>query len=572
MVCAVRALFAACANLLRIALAPLWLVVRAVARPQGAWVELRLAPHLREIATPQPLWRRVLRRARPERVTSLEDVRELCRRIAQDPRRRGLCVHVPPLSAGWAACASVRQALGQLRAAGKSVVCYLPQGAASRELYVALAADRVFASPPSSIAPLGVASGPMYLKPLLDRIGIEVQVQAIGEYKSAAEPVLRESMSEPAREQLSALLATLHRALAEALAERTGFDAARVQAVFDRGLMTAEHACALGVVDAVVYEDELAARLEASAPSLVPAARYLRHARAVFWQPLRAAPYLAVVAVRGAIVTESAGFGRTTADLTSIVTSLREVAADPLARAVVLYVNSPGGSALASDLIHREVVRLAEHKPVVAYFSDVAASGGYYIAAPCARIVAQAVSITGSIGVISVKATIGGLLERLGVRAEVVRTSEHADMFSVARKLSGDEERMLAEHAQALYARFVAVVASGRKRTAQEIDAVARGRVWSGRDALAQGLVDVLGGFDCAVDQARSLVSGLRADARARLMPRVHAARGPMPPPAHTPAAAALLASLVPDEILSWPALLRHESVLFYAHSAVDIG
>ncbi len=586
MVCAVRALFRILSNLLRVVLVPVWLAVRLLTRPKGPWLELRVASKLNELSVAAPAWQRFLPRAQRPKSTSLADVRELCSKIAADSQIRGLLVHLPSLGSGWAGCEALRQSLVQLRAAGKLVVCYLPEGGGSKELYVALAGDRIIASPHSSIAPLGLASGPLYLKRLLDRVGVEVQVQATGEYKSAAEPATRDTMSGPVREQLDALLGTLHEALAGALAARTGMDTARAAQVFARGLLTAAEARELGVLDDVAYEDQLGAQLgslEAGgaqpAPVPMPAAAYLRWSRMAIWKSVRVAPHIAVVSVRGTIVTQGVGLGGGSARLATVVAALREVRLDKRARAVVLYINSPGGSALASDLIHREVVRLAEQKPVVACFGDVAASGGYYIAAPCARIVAQSVAITGSIGVISVKATISGLLERLGITAETVRTSEHADMFSIARKFSAGEEQNMTEHTRALYGRFLEVVATGRKRAVSEIAEVARGRVWSGRDALAHGLVDVLGGFDRALDEARALVSDLSPDDRKKLLPVVHVSKSPEPPspyaapaPAAITAFGALLGALPPQELALAELLFTRENTLYVAVVPADLG
>ncbi len=537
-----------------------------------------MSAHLVELPPGEPFWRRFLPH-KPLPATSIEEVRELTRLLARDPQVRGMLVHVPPLIAGWAACASLRECLLALRKAGKQVVCFLPEGGGSRELYVALGGDRICLGPLTAFSPLGLASGPFYMKQLLDRLGVEVQAQACGEYKSAAEPALRDDMSEPARRQLVELLGSLHGELARALCERPGFTAALAQAVLAKGLLTARAARECGLVDALRYEDELASELLPDGDphrAFVDATRYLRFHRAKLWVPVRKPSYIAVVPVRGTIVSEPFGPMPGGAVLATVVAGLRELAKDAAARAVVLYVNSPGGSALASELIHREVQRLARQKPVVAYFADVAASGGYYIAAPCQRIVAEAVTVTGSIGVISVKVAINGLLDKLGVTPQVVQTAAHADMFSVARKLTDDEQGMLQAHADELYARFLEVVAEGRGRTREEVDAVARGRVWSGRAAQEHGLVDVLGGFDRALDEARALVPDLSVEARARLLPHVHSVKSRKPlraEPMQGPADAlvALLANL-PDGALFAAAIQRHEPTLYYAAGLSDLS
>ena len=567
------ALLRALSNLLRLALLPLWFTARLLARPRSPWLELRLSTRVQDLQARVPLWQRLMPQFAPkQQATSLEELREAVRVLVTDSRIVGLLLHMPGLEAGWAACASLRDIVLSVRAAGKQVVCYLPEGGGSRELYVALAADRVVLAPPASVAPLGLAAQPFYVKGLLDRVGVEVQVQATGEYKSAAEPALRESMSEASREQSSALLAAMHDALVSALHARPGMDAARIEAVLARGLMTAGNARDLGLIDDVAYEDELLGKLSPGLPPHrppMPLSRYLRWNRAALWHPVRDEPYIAVVPVRGTIVGTGFRLGPAAAELSNIVGSLRAAARDPRARAVVLYVNSPGGSAHASDLIHREVQQLAARKPVVAYLGDVAASGGYYVAVACRRIVAQPVTITGSIGVISIKVAIEGLLARLGIRSDVLQTAPHVDMFSLARKFTGDEERMMQAHAAELYARFLEVVAQGRGKTAEDIHKLARGRVWSGRDALAHELVDVLGGFDSALDEARGLLTdmppGDRAKLRARAVVPRHSATPA--PPLETAAVLLALERFLPDGLVLASSLLRQEPNLYYAAS-----
>jgi protease-4 len=226
--------------------------------------------------------------------------------------------------------------------------------------------------------------------------------------------------------------------------------------------------------------------------------------------------------MRGTITGDRGGLGGTTLRHAQLAAVLRGVKADPKARAVVLYIDSPGGSALASELIHREVERLARVKPVVAYFGDVAASGGYYIGCACARVVAQPLTITGSIGVVSAKFAVPKLFARLGVHPQLLRTAPSADMFSFARVLTGTEEGVMQAHADELYQRFLTVVANGRKRAVAEIEPLARGRVWIGRDAHERGLVDVLGGLDRALEEARSLLGELSSEARSALKARVY--------------------------------------------------
>jgi protease-4 len=515
-------------NMVRVVLAPILLVARWRARSQSRWVVLQLQPRLVQFRVREKLWRRLLARAPERRVTALDELGRLARQIARDPKFPGLLLYVPGLEASWPLCEAVCELLAELRRAGKQVVCYLPEGGGNRELLIALACDRIFLAPFSSLGPLGVAAGPAYVRPLLDRLGVAVQAQACGEYKSAAEPALRASISEPAREQLQALLDSRQRALLEALARR-GLNDDQVREVFRGGLLSAQAALDARVIDGLAYEDELAQRLglpESSSDKLKrrfrSAGAYLQLHEARIWRPLRAGACIAVVPLRGTIIgSGGGGLMRATLQPAALATRLRALASDPQVRAVVLYIDSPGGSALASELMHREIVRLGAKKPVVACFGDVAASGGYYLACGCKRIIAPPLGITGSIGVISVKLSAAELFANLGIHPQLLRTAPSADMFSVARALTPDEETFMRAHADETYARFLEVVAQSRARSVAEVEPLARGRVWSGRDAHERGLVDVLGGLPRALDEARGLVPDLSAAARAALEPRL---------------------------------------------------
>jgi protease-4 len=485
----------------------------------------------------------LLRRARRgDGIGSLVELRRLATLIARDPRIDGVLLHVPDLKAGWATCTTLRDALVGLRAAGKRVVSYLPKGGGNREFYVAWAGDRVLITPNAPVSLLGVGSQSLYLKPLLDRIGVRAEVHAHGEYKTAAEPMLREAMSEPQREQLSALIAGVQDELVAAAASRPGFDIERARTLFERGVWGAEAALEQGVVDATCYEDELVGELTGeSDPRARPwsSARYLAWRTQRLWRRVRSQPVIAVVQVHGTI-TDSASALPTTqvAVQRTIVGALRRARRSSRARAVLLHVDSPGGSALASDLIHRELLRLREKKPIVAYFGDVAASGGYYVGAPCQRIVAQPTTVTGSIGVVSLRMLLGDVVERVGVRPQILRGMPHSDMGSPFRPLDADEQEMLRIETDAIYRRFVRVVAEGRGRSLEQIDEIARGRVWSGADALKRGLIDELGGFDRAVAVLTELAPDLKGLTQDEVALQLWAGPASEPPPASAPAAA----------------------------------
>ena len=558
-------------NLMRLLTAPLWYLGRAASRPRSRWVHVRLRPRLVEIERPVPFfvdWIPGLAEARP---TSLTLLRELADFVVEDDRIEGVVFDVPPLVAGWATCQSLRDILLRLRESGRQVVVYLPQGGGNRELYVASAADRVLASPHAQLSPLGLAASVTYFKGLLDHAGVEVEVHRRAEYKTAAEPAMRDSMSEPQREQTEALLDTIDGALRDALAARPGADRAKVDAFFDKALISAEHAREEGLIDGVCYEDELPLCLTRTG-ELIPvvrAPRYYAWRKERLLKRLSPDRYIAIIPVHGAI-TQGAPATRAGIKYASTITTLRAARKNPMIAGVVLHVDSPGGSALASDLIHREVERLREKKPVVACFGDVAASGGYYVAAGADAVVAQPLTITGSIGVVAARLVTEPLMERFGVKVDTIRKAPHADMLRRPGKLGAVEDAILDREVDAFYRAFVGVVARGRGRKTDEIEPLARGRVWSGKDAAARGLVDRLGGLDVALEEVRERLRGKLSDrARKDLSPRLVRARRLELPPAEPrkleDAAAHLLGAVDPRLGELWGLAQGHERVLCYA-------
>lgn len=488
-------------NLLVAPLFPLWWLSRALRRPKAAWIHVKLSPRIVELVRPQPWYARFVPRPDAIRPTSLEVLRKLAEHVAKAPEVRGMVIEVPPLMAGWVACHALRDLIGELRASGKEVVVYLPSGGGNRELFVASAATRVLLSPTAPLAPLGLAASRRHLKGLLERFGVEVEVYRRADFKTAAEGVSSLTMSEPQREQVTALLSTYDAALTAALAERPGLDEEKVRALYAEGLISGEAAVKSGLCDELAYDDELAAKVTGDPDGkLARAPMWLGHRLRTFFLPVTREPYVAVIPIHGAITDAGTGPG---AAREPVVQAIRRVAADPRALGVVLHVDSPGGSALASDIIHREIGRLKGKKPVVACFGEVAASGGYYVSANADLIVADPLTITGSIGVISARLVATGLLDRLGVRTEVIRLAPHADLVSNPRAASDDERAMLDRMVASFYESFVEVVAEGRGRPFEDVEALARGRVWSGRDAEQHRLIDRAGGLPTALDEVR---------------------------------------------------------------------
>jgi protease-4 len=520
-----RAVYQSIRNLLCVPLLPVWAIARWLSRPKAPWVVVRLKPRLVEARQPLPWLRRILEADSLGRTSSLAAVRRLADCVIRDSKVEGVAFVMPPLQAGWSVSVGLREQLLRLRDEGKRTAVLLPRGAGHRELYIASAADQLYLGPQSTVTLLGLSAQSHYVKPMLDKLGVEVEPFARKEYKTAAERVSRDTMSEPQREQIQALLDGHTSALLDALSQRLGIPPAEVRALFETGVFRAQDAVDANLADGLAYEDELPDRL--GTKPTVEASRYLRFKEAKLFRPLRRPRYIAVVPIRGAISESGAPQGRRS----SIVAALRHARHDSRALGVLLWIDSPGGSAEASDLIHREVVRVKEKKPVVAYFGEVAASGGYYVAAHANAIVAQPLGLTGSIGVVSARLLAAQLLDRLGVRTEVLRTGPHADFFAPHRPLSEEERAIMNRELDAFYDSFVALVADGRGRRVEEIEPLARGRVWLAADAHRHGLVDELGGMDAAIDRLRSNIEA-PARVRAGLRPVVLSTyRLEVPPP-----------------------------------------
>ncbi len=544
-------------NLLCAPLLPIWAIARWLSRPKGRWIAVRLRPRLVEARQPLPWLRRLLDAGSLRRTSSLAAVRRLADYAIRDSRVEGVAFVLPPLQAGWSVCVGLREQILRLRDEGKSTTVLLPRGGGHRELYVASAAERIYVAPQATITLFGLSAQSHYVKPLLDRIGVEVEPFARKEYKTAVERVSRDSMSEQQREQVQVLIDGHTDALLEALSQRTGTPPDQTRALFEAGVFRGQDAIDARLVDGLAYEDELPDKLGVDKKKgMVEGDRYLDFKEAKLFRPLRRRPYIAVVAIKGAISESGAPTGRRS----SIVAALRQARRDRRALGVLLWVDSPGGSAEASDLIHREVVLVKEKKPVVAYFGEVAASGGYYVAAHANAIVAQPLGLTGSIGVVSARLMASQLLDRVGIRTEVVQTGPHADIFSPHRPLSDDERALMNRELDAFYDSFVALVADGRGRPVEDIEPLARGRVWLAADAHRHGLVDELGGMDAALERLKQSIDA-PPRLRAKLRPMLVASYRLEPPP---PAAQLSLDGSVFESLRDLALLLSEGPAVLY--------
>lgn len=505
----VRFLLGLLVNLWVLVTFPWWAFRRARAAGPGGWLALELEGHSPELRPPARFG--LGRRAGP---AALYDVRCALVRAGRDPRVKGLVVTLRGFRGGGASVDSWRGVLAEFGKAGKRLVTYLPDGAGTREYQLATASDFLILGPDARLAPLGFAVETPYLKQGLDRVGLAMEVFARGDFKTAGEPFVRESMSEPQRQQLGELLDQRFARFVRDVGEGRAVSAERVEQWVQQGPFAAERALGLGLVDALAYQDQVRGLLNppvSERQDLVPVARYARRSVSPFRPALRPG-YLAVVPVHGVITSEPLGWS-SGADEQSFAKSLARVREDPRALGLLLHIDSRGGSALASARMLHEARRCAEKKPVVAYFSDTAASGGYMIGVGAHEIVAQPSTVTGSIGVVAARLVAQALAERLGLSIERVKRGERADMFSPFRFMHADVRAAFEAELDEVYRRFVEHVARGRSMTVEQVEPLAGGRVWSGEQALSVGLVDTLGDVVTAADRLRARIDTPRARA-----------------------------------------------------------
>ena len=465
-------------------------------------------------------------------VPSLRGVVEALRRAAGDDQVVGLVAHVGAKQPTLAQSNELRAAVAAFRSTGRPTVCwsetYGEMGPGNVGYHLASAFDEVWVQPSGDVGLVGVTAQAVFLRDTLDKLGVQPQISQRHEYKSAAETFLRSSMSDANREMVTRLVDSAMDTLVRDVASGRGLDEAAVREAIDAAPLSAEEAVARKLVDRVGYRDEVYRELNErlGEPELKYVERYGKGglAQAGASVARRGKPVVAVVHAAGPIHlgrSSSTPLSGRSVGSDSIGSALRAAAKDDSVKAVVLRVDSPGGSYVASDTIRREVLALRRTgRPVVASMANVAASGGYYIAMPADRVLASAGTITGSIGVLAGKQVIREMLERAGVRRESVTDGRYADMFSSDRPFDEDEWQRLESWLDRVYDDFTSKAAEDRGLPVEDLRAVARGRVWTGSDALAHGLVDELGGLERAVQVACERAGVDRGEVELRTMPK----------------------------------------------------
>ena len=434
---------------------------------------------------------------------TVTDVWSSLRKAALDPRIKAVALEPDGLSVGWAKLEEIRSDLERFRRSGKPTFAYLRTPGA-REYYLALAADRIYLGPSEPLMLKGLRAEVMYFKKTLDKLGVVVEVEHAGKYKDFGDMFTRSDMSPETREVISSLVDDVYGNLVARIAAGRKKSPDDVRALVDRGPFTATEALQAGLVDELRFEDqmwgELQGRLGSGEPHQVPVERY---ARAQGVAGFEGRKRIALVVAEGDIVRGDPD--DTTGDSQGITSYgfdkvLREVAADSSIAGVVVRIDSPGGEVAASDEIWRQMNLLAKRKPLVISMSDLAASGGYYMAMTGDPIVAYPLTETGSIGVVYGKPDLHGLFDKLGITEGAIERGKHADIDSEYTALTPDEREVLRQGIDESYRDFVGKVAAARHRPFAQIEPLAQGRVWMGNQAQANGLVDQLGGLDTALD------------------------------------------------------------------------
>jgi len=462
-------------------------------------------------------------------------------RAAEDTRIAGLIARVQLSAAPPGAVQELREAIVAFTAV-KPSLAWAETYPGTLSYYLASAFREVWMQPSGTVGLIGFATNALFLRDALDKAGLQAQFIARGEYKSAANMFTQDRYTEAHREADSRLIESLHNQVWQGIAESRRLNVSALDELADRAPLLRDDALSAALIDRVGFRDEAYRRIGEltdpdadsdpdgdDAPPRLFLSRYAqtRHAQTRKHGPSlpgrKAKPAVAVITVAGPIVGGRGGpglspFGRSSAGGDTIAAALREAGADDDVKAVVLRVDSPGGSVSASETIWREVCRVrAAGKPVVASMGSVAASGGYYVAMAAEVIVANPATITGSIGVITGKLVARELKDRLGVGSESLRTNVNADAWSVNSPFTTEQYDMVEAEANLFYDDFVRRVAEARKMSVEDVGIVARGRVWTGADAIERGLVDELGGLRTAVRRAKVL-AGLDIDATIHLV------------------------------------------------------
>jgi protease IV len=429
----------------------------------------------------------------------------MLRRAAVDSRIKALVFEPSGLSVGWAKLEELRAGILAFRKSGKPVYAFL-RNPGTREYYVASAADRVFTAPEDFVNVKGMRIESMYFKDTLDKLGVKMEVIHAGKYKDAYDMFTRTSMTPETRQVLSSILDQFYANLCSVIAEGRKKTPEQVSALINQGPFLAKDAQANGLVDVLGYEDQVFGELKSRLKQTTEIRKVSHRTYIRSFDPDEPRTRIALVVGNGVITRGSGDRGPGTVDgiaSGSFIKLLERVKGDSTIKGVIVRIDSPGGDAVASDDVLHEMKQLSKMKPTVISMSDVAASGGYFIAATGDPIIAYPNTITGSIGVITARINLRGLYDKLGIKKEMLSRGQFAGLDSDYAPLTDAERAKIGQSIEATYQGFLERVAAARHRKPEDIAPLAQGRVWLGTQAKQNGLVDELGGLDRAVELVR---------------------------------------------------------------------
>lgn len=440
----------------------------------------------------------------------LVDILENIDKASKDKNIDGIFLDIRGINAGIATIQEIRNALVDFKETGKFVISY-SEGYSQSAYYLASVSDSLLLHPEGSIMLKGINAEIMFFADMLDKLDVEAQIIRHGKFKSAVEPFMMDHMSEANKEQTLTYINSIWSEITDAIAEGRGITTEKVNQTADKlDLQTADDIVKLGFADATLYQDEvydlLKEKTEIEKKEDLSFVSLKNYTDAIVEELREEVPRhkIAVIFAEGSIQTEKGNDLTISSDV--VAKQLRKVRKDSTINAIVFRVNSPGGSALASDVIWRETVLAAKEKPFIVSMGDLAASGGYYIACGADSIFASPTTITGSIGVFGVIPNLQGLLEeKIGLDFDNVKTNENAGFISVNRPLTSYEREVLHKGVENTYDVFTSRVAEGRDMPQEEVDNIGQGRVWSGLDAKRIGLVDTFGGLNDAIKAAAEM-------------------------------------------------------------------
>jgi protease-4 len=446
-------------------------------------------------------------------ITPVPGLNEILRNISKassDDKIKGILIENGLLPSGWATTGEIRNALLKFRESGKFVISYSDYVLTQQCYYLSSAADKIYINPGSMVEFKGLSGEVMFYKKALDKLGVEVQVTRHGKFKGAVEPFILDKLSKENREQIEDYVGSIWKNVTGAISESRGITVQQLNLLADNlSGNIASTALDNGLVDGVFYRNELIDTLKTLSGiskekdlNLVSMSKYARVPDP--GKNVSAKSRIAVIFASGTIVAGKGNENNIGGNKYAEV--IRKQRLDTTVKAIVLRVNSPGGSAIASDIIWQELELSASVKPVVVSMGNYAASGGYFISAPATKIYASPTSISGSIGVFGLLPNAGELLEKkLGLSTEVINTNKNSDFPSVYRPMNIYEKEVMQMSIEKIYSDFVSKVARGRKMSFESVDSIGQGRVWSGTNAREIGLVDETGGLNDAIKGAAEL-------------------------------------------------------------------